>query len=69
MQQQITTPQSAPGGWPTTRCYPRTTDDAFKGADYGCAIEAYSPEASIIGRVGRWLLVGACFLVAAAWGL
>jgi hypothetical protein len=61
--------QPSPAGWPTTRRYPRTLDDAFKGADYGCAIEAHRRDVRVLGRVGRWLLAGACVLTLIAWGL
>jgi len=69
MRQQIIRPQPTPGGWPTTRRYPRTLAEAFGAAEYGCAIEGYRRDVRVLGRVGRWLLAGACVLTLIAWGL
>jgi hypothetical protein len=53
----------------TTRKFPRTLGDAFKGADYACAIEIHRiPAHERIGGVLLAVCIGvslACVLVAA----
>ena len=50
--------QPSPAGWPTTRRYPRTMEDAFRGAAYGCAVEHYKPAMRSASTVAGWLAVG-----------
>lgn len=45
-------------GWPTTRRYPRTMGDAFRGAAYGCAVEHYKPAMRSASTVAGWLAAG-----------
>lgn len=48
-------------GWPTTRCYPRTTGEAFKDGDYGEWF--FPPERSwhnaayLAGGICVWVLI------------
>lgn len=56
MRAHSTQPSSE--GWPTTRRYPRTMGDAFRGAAYACAIEHYKPSMRIASTVAGWLAVG-----------
>ena len=56
---------SAHEGWPSTKRYSRTMNDAFRGADYGCAIEHYRRDVRTLGRVAWWA-AAACAAVTVA---
>jgi hypothetical protein len=52
-------------GWPTTRCFPRTTADAFKDEDYG---EWFFPPEKrwqnvlyLAGGIAAWVGIGIYF--------
>jgi hypothetical protein len=47
-------------GWPTTRCFPRSTAEAFKDRDYGESF--YPPEQRWQDKV--FMFVGVCMWIA-----
>lgn len=46
-----------PGGWPTTRRYPRTIGEAFCDADYACAMQRHERRVAILGRIFGWAAI------------
>lgn len=54
-----------PGGWPTTRRYPRTIGEAFRDADYACAMQRNKRRDAILARVFGWAAIALAVVLVA----